>query len=260
MYLYDYSRERRSLDGVWQLIPESTTGRGNQDASSDSLFEEKGITEFDIERENILDFDIDDGMPIDVPGSFCAEFPGLEWYEGRAWHTRRIEYSESPGRTFLKFGAVNYTADVWLNGQHLGTHEGGYTPFSFDVTDVIEDRSDNLLVVLADNRRDETSVPAERIDWYNWGGIIRSVSLIEVPETFLRNFKIDTAVTESAVTITATAWLDGDDPTTTSYCSPWVAATIKHDDIESPQGRVTHAFRQRMTDACIRYLNSDSAD
>jgi hypothetical protein len=56
------------------------------------------------------------------------------------------------------------------------------------------------------------------------------------------------------------AWLDGDDPTKTSYCSPWVAATIKHDDIESPQGRVTHAFRQRMTDACIRYLNSDSAD
>jgi hypothetical protein len=51
MHLYDYSRETKPLDGVWQLIPESTAGQGNQDATGDSLFEGRGITEFDIERE-----------------------------------------------------------------------------------------------------------------------------------------------------------------------------------------------------------------
>lgn len=53
------------------------------------------------------------------------------------------------------------------------------------------------------------------------------------------------------------AWLAGDEPGKTSYCSPWVVATIKHDDIESPQGQVTDAFADRMAEAATRYLTSE---
>lgn len=55
------------------------------------------------------------------------------------------------------------------------------------------------------------------------------------------------------------AWLDGNDPTKTSYCSPWVVATIKHGDIERPQGQVTDAFADRMADACAGYLSDEAS-
>lgn len=50
------------------------------------------------------------------------------------------------------------------------------------------------------------------------------------------------------------AWLAGNDASKTSYCSPWVVATIKHDAVAGPQGQITETFTDRMADACARYL------
>lgn len=108
---------------------------------------------------------------------------------------------------------MNYAADVWLNGEHVGSHEGGFTPFSFEITDHLSD--ENLLAVRVDNERREGGLPTPNTDWFNFGGINRSVELIPAPETYLRNFKVDTALDGENVSVRVRAWADGpelDDP------------------------------------------------
>jgi len=83
----------------------------------------------------------------------------------------------------LHFGATFYSARVWLNGIELGTHEGGYTAYSFDITRQL--RRNNYLAVEVDNRIDATTIPglAQRgepdawYDWWDYGGIVRDVWL-----------------------------------------------------------------------------------
>jgi len=80
----------------------------------------------------------------------------------------------------LKFGAVNYVADVWFNGTYLGYHEGGSTPFAFDASDALRPGIRNVLSVRVDNppwgSRDDI-VPWGLADWWNYGGILQPVAL-----------------------------------------------------------------------------------
>ncbi|HEX8939202.1 MAG TPA: glycoside hydrolase family 2 TIM barrel-domain containing protein [Candidatus Limnocylindrales bacterium] len=101
---------------------------------------------------------------------------------GGAWY--RLAFFIPPdwqGRPLtLKFGAVNYLADVWLNGRWLGYHEGGYTPFAFAVEAVARPGQANLLAVRVDapawgSRND--IVPWGLADWWDYGGITRPVWL-----------------------------------------------------------------------------------
>jgi hypothetical protein len=76
-----------------------------------------------------------------VPGVIQEIFPA---YHGIAWYARSFDAPSNPnprGRYLLRFHAVDYLADVWLNGTHVGRHEGGETPFTLDVTDVSRMRS-----------------------------------------------------------------------------------------------------------------------
>jgi len=105
-----------------------------------------------------------------------------EYYADGVWYRRTFTLSDSLKQLTarLNFYAVNYIADVWLNGQYLGWHEGGYTPFSFDVTSAVRFDSANVLVVRVDNipwgtRKD--IVPYYPCDWFNYTGIIHDVYL-----------------------------------------------------------------------------------
>ena len=73
------------------------------------------------------------GKPVPVPGVWEQVKPG---YDGAGWYrTSFTVKKEWKGKNLqLKFGAVNYFAEAWLNGAHLGSHEGGYTPFVFDIS------------------------------------------------------------------------------------------------------------------------------
>jgi beta-glucuronidase len=93
---------------------------------------------------------------------------------------------------FLYFGAANYFSRVWLNGTKLGEHIGGFTPFHFEVTDQLVD-GENSVVVEVDNTRHADGVPSLKTDWWNYGGLTRSVKLIEVPETFIENYFVQLA-------------------------------------------------------------------
>jgi len=95
-------------------------------------------------------------------------------------------------RLRLHFGAVDYRATVWVNGRHLGDHEGGHTPFAFDVTDTLHrDGTQNLLTVRAEDPATDLTQPRGKQDWrdephaiwyHRTSGIWQPVWLEEVPE------------------------------------------------------------------------------
>jgi len=97
----------------------------------------------------------DEAIVAAVPGviqQILPDYHGVVWY----WHTfRATQPAEAHERYLLRFGAVDYLADVWLNGQLVGSHEGADTPFSLDVTSALNPDDDNLLAVRVLNPTDE---------------------------------------------------------------------------------------------------------
>jgi len=105
-----------------------------------------------------------------------------EYYEDGVWYRKSFDLGAIVDEQFVKlnFYAVNYVADVWLNDVYLGYHEGGYTPFSFDVSKALNYGGPNVLVVRVDNPRwgfRNDIVPYIRCDWFNYTGIIHDVYL-----------------------------------------------------------------------------------
>ncbi|MFA5834084.1 MAG: glycoside hydrolase family 2 TIM barrel-domain containing protein [Bacteroidota bacterium] len=105
-----------------------------------------------------------------------------EYYENGVWYRTKFTTPDSLQQKFTKlnFLAANYIADVWLNGKYLGWHEGGFTPFSFNVSSALRYDSANVLVVRIDNipwgtRKD--IVPFYPCDWFNYTGILHEVYL-----------------------------------------------------------------------------------
>ena len=92
----------------------------------------------------------------------------------------------------MYFGAANYFTRAYLNGQELGEHEGGFTPFNYEVTDKIRD-GDNFIVAEVNNARRRDGVPSVNSDWWNYGGLTRDVMLVEVPETFVQDYFVQLA-------------------------------------------------------------------
>ena len=109
------------------------------------------------------------------------------------WYKKSFSYRKREHmRVFLYFGAANYFTRVYLNGQALGEHEGGFTPFNFEVTDQIRE-GDNFLVAEVNNTRRRDAVPTVNTDWWNYGGFTRDVMLVEVPETFIQDYFVQLA-------------------------------------------------------------------
>ena len=114
---------------------------------------------------------------VPVPGCWNKYADKYDLYEGIGWFVREFTLEQLPARpvALLRFGGVNYLANVFLNGKHLGAHEGGYTPFLIDASTAIK-TGKNWLAVRVDNRHLKTRLPAV-IGWYNYGGIHRDVTL-----------------------------------------------------------------------------------
>ena len=97
----------------------------------------------------------------------------------------QLEEAWQLGRVQLVFLSVNYIVDVWINGHWAGYHEGGYTPFAFDVTELLRYDAPNAIVVRVDNppwgSRDDIVPCVENTDWQNYAGIIQNVYLELLP-------------------------------------------------------------------------------
>ena len=89
----------------------------------------------------------------------------------------------------LYFGAVNYECHVYVNGRKAGHHVGGFTPFNFDVTDLLHEGR-NFVIVKVDNKRSVSAVPTLIFDWWNYGGITRDVLLMSVAPTYIENYSL----------------------------------------------------------------------
>ena len=111
-------------------------------------------------------------------------------YEGTVWYKREFDCPTPPGhRIFVWFGAANYRAMVFVNGVKVGEHAGGFTPFQFEITANVHDKG-NVIVVKVDDQRRQEFIPTVMTDWWNYGGLTRSVRIIDVPGTFVQDYSI----------------------------------------------------------------------
>jgi beta-glucuronidase len=181
------ARQSMSLNGRWQIIidPYET---GYYDyryrPRPDGYFKNAKPAN----PGDLVEYDFDTSEQLNVPGDWNSQDLKLLFYEGTVWYKKSFNYQrKNHGRVFVYFGAANYEADVYLNGQRLGHHEGGFTPFNFEVTSFLRDQ-DNFLVVKVDNQRRRDAIPTPNTDWWNYGGLTREVSLVEVPDSFVQDY------------------------------------------------------------------------
>jgi len=146
--------------------------------------------------EDLIEYDFDLAPTMQVPGDWNTQDDRLFFYEGTVWLKRSFDYRPQDGcRALLYFGAVNYDAHVYVNGHHVGHHEGGFTPFNYDVTSQLH-AGENTLIVKVDNKRHASAVPTQIFDWWNYGGITRDVLLVSLGETYIENYTLRLASLE----------------------------------------------------------------
>src|SRR5271169_2851744 len=185
------ARSTFNLDGQWQAIVDpydvgAFDYRG-QPLKNNAAFYKNFKPQ---SKSEWVEYDFDTSGHLNVPGDWNTQRESLLFYEGSVWYKRSFDYVKSANkRVFLHFGAANYTASVYLNGEELGRHEGGFTPFDFEITDRVRPTG-NFLILRVNNTRAKDAVPTVNTDWWNYGGITRPVTLVEVPETFIEDYSV----------------------------------------------------------------------
>jgi beta-glucuronidase len=182
-------RKTISLDGSWQMIVdpyESGFYDYRYQPSANGYFKNAKPGS----KSELIEYDFDKSASLKVPGDWNTQSDQLFFYEGTVWYKKSFDYQRRGNtRLFVYFGAANYFADVYLNGERIGQHEGGFTPFNFEITRLVRDTG-NFLVVKVDNKRRRDAVPTLMTDWWNYGGLTRNVKLVETPATFVHDYFI----------------------------------------------------------------------
>jgi len=167
-----------SLDGAWRVIVDPF------DNGKSGFFR----NEKPKDKSDRVEYSFDASPVMNIPGDWNTQRESLMFYEGPVWYRREFSYHKRANtRVFVYFGAANYRASVYLNGEKLGDHEGGFTAFNFEATSLLRD-GENFLIVEVSNLRRADAVPALRYDWWNYGGITRDVMLVEVPSVFIQDY------------------------------------------------------------------------
>ena len=141
--------------------------------------------------EDLIEYDFDKAEEMTIPSDWNTRDERLFFYEGTVWFYKKFQRpaADPSRRTLLYFGAVNYDSHVYVNGEHVGHHIGGFTPFNFDITEKLKD-GENFVIVKVDNKRHAEDVPTQIFDWWNYGGITRDVLLVDVPATYVENYSL----------------------------------------------------------------------
>lgn len=176
-----FGRNTTSLNGKWQVIIDPTdVGNWRQ------VWKEPKA----LKKTDFFEYGFDGGPQLNVPGDFNTQMPELIYLEGTVWYKKTFNYTtKTSKRLFVHFGAVNYVADVYLNGNKIGSHEGGFTPFQFEITNQVK-TGENTLVVKVNNKRLKDGIPGLGYDWFNYGGITRDVNLIETNNSYIDDYLI----------------------------------------------------------------------
>ena len=182
------------LNGLWKF---------KTDPENIGDFQEPEKTTQSWARETtFFDVEFDDGLweDIQVPANWHTE--GYDYNDGIAWYRTRFSYTPDGVNNVLRilFKGVDYFCDAWLNGYYLGSHEGFFQHFAFDVSKWIRE-GENLLVVKVEN----SGAPTKRFDIFkgalpgmNWdandpnvdpGGITNDVALLSSRDGYLERLK-----------------------------------------------------------------------
>ena len=167
-----------SLNGTWQFVADPGAKLGTTDLAS-----------------------APGTRPIQVPGSWQSQFADLRDYAGAAWYWRTISVpSITPGRVALvRFGAADYRAEVYVNAQKAGQHDGGYLPFEFDVTALLHAGDNQIAVRVVDASARRTDVegirypeiPHGKQNWYvETSGLWQSVELELRPSVHIGTLQV----------------------------------------------------------------------
>lgn len=145
---------------------------------------------------HLPNFDETSWIPVTLPHTWNVT-ENFRDYEGLAWYrcSFSLPGSAQEGHARLCFQAVFYRARVWINGILLGEHEGGYTPFEFDLDQAVQYRASNCLAVEVDNQRAFDRLPAllpegRSYGWKNYGGIVRDVSVEVTSRAYIAGQKL----------------------------------------------------------------------
>lgn len=185
-------RHTISLDGLWKTIVDPYENgyynyRMQPHSDASSYFADR---DFDADRTVLYEYNFNTDRTLMVPGDWNTQRETLYYYEGTVWYRNIFDYKPAPDkRVFVYFGAANYDAVVGLNGKKIARHVGGYTPFNVEVTGMLKEEG-NSLIVKVDNKRHTDGVPTLNSDWWNYGGLTRSVLLVETPMTFIRDYSV----------------------------------------------------------------------
>jgi len=164
-------RSEVSLNDYWKFCIDSTTIGLNE------KWPEKGLP-INLVRQ------------VNVPHTWNID-PKIGEYMGVAWYERTINiHSSDKGKLhFIRFGAINHDATVWINGKKAGEHLGsGYTSFNIDISPYLMFDKPNRLVVQVDNSFSSKNLPfLNYFDWPMDGGIFREVKLITTGRPAIEN-------------------------------------------------------------------------
>ncbi|EIC06705.1 glycoside hydrolase family 2 sugar binding protein [Microbacterium laevaniformans OR221] len=157
-------------------------------------------------------------IEVPFPPESTASGIGETGFHDVLWYSRTFSQSELDGvrtgageRVLVHFGAVDYRSTVWVDGHRVGDHEGGHTPFFFDITDALTpDRSDHMIVVRVEDDPQDVAQPRGKQDWreephvvwyHRTSGIWQPVWLEAVPSTFVQTLHWCTDIPAQTVAV-----------------------------------------------------------
>ncbi len=152
-------------------------------------------------------------LKINVP--FCPEskLSGIEYKDfiPAVWYMRNFELNqdEIKQRVIIHFGAVDYKAKIWINEQYVGEHIGGYSSFTFDITDYVKAGLNSIAVYAEDdNRSGKQPVGKQSVKYESFGcsytrttGIWQTVWIEFVPENHIKSYKVYPNITDCNIRV-----------------------------------------------------------
>ena len=176
-----YGRNCQMLNGKWDAIIDLY-----EQGKNSKIYLNKKASD----KNEFYEYSFENGLRLNVPGDWNSQLPELKYFEGSVWYSRHFTSKNiKDKRRFLYFCGVSYRCNIYLNGEFLGSHEGSFTPFHFEVTHLLRN-GDNNLIIEVNNRRQKDAIPALSFDWWNYGGITRDVMLVTLPEVYIADYFI----------------------------------------------------------------------
>lgn len=185
-------RSVTSLDGDWHYLVDQPPARALYSPEGkvrDNSYALNTHPNIDSGPHND-EYDFATAPTLKVPSDWNTQDPTLFRFEGVIWYQRDFDFKPEPNtRTFLHIGAANYKSFVWVNQKRICDHEGGFTPFDCEVTAALKPGG-NFVVIAVDSTREVDGIPSVGIDWFNYGGLTRDVSLVTLPMQFIDDYDV----------------------------------------------------------------------